>query len=363
MRRRPISPFSLSFLDIMFCGFGAVVLLVLILNTDTVKARNQTFADLRAEAVRLERERLNGEQDLVELRNSLQASERELVQAQGEAERVRRLLNELEVARAALDRETLARREHANRLKTDLRQLDEDQQRLGAELAAAREPGRQVHEIVGQGDRQYLTGLKLGGKRVLILLDASASMLDETIVNVIRRRNLEPTQRRGAPKWRRALATTEWLIANLPPDARFQLYRFNTQAEPVLKDSAGTWLTAADPRQVGAVLRSLEQLAPEDGTSLYKAFAAADRLQPKPDNILLITDGLPTQGKGTPWGSKVSGEKRLKHFTDALKQLPKGVPVNTILLPMEGDPYAAAAFWQLAQSSRGSFLTPARDWP
>ena len=47
MKRRPVSPFSLSFLDIMFCGFGAVVLLVLILNTDTVKARNQTFADLR----------------------------------------------------------------------------------------------------------------------------------------------------------------------------------------------------------------------------------------------------------------------------------------------------------------------------
>ena len=49
MQRRPVSPFSLSFLDIMFCGFGAVVLLVLILNTDTVKARNQTFADLRGE--------------------------------------------------------------------------------------------------------------------------------------------------------------------------------------------------------------------------------------------------------------------------------------------------------------------------
>ena len=47
MKRRPVSPFSLSFLDIMFCGFGAVVLLVLILNTDTVRARNAVFADLR----------------------------------------------------------------------------------------------------------------------------------------------------------------------------------------------------------------------------------------------------------------------------------------------------------------------------
>jgi len=36
MSRRKVSPFSLSFLDIMFCGFGAVVLLVLVLNHDTV---------------------------------------------------------------------------------------------------------------------------------------------------------------------------------------------------------------------------------------------------------------------------------------------------------------------------------------
>ena len=56
MKRRPVSPFSLSFLDIMFCGFGAVVLLVLILNTDTVRARNETFADLSAEVIRLEQE-------------------------------------------------------------------------------------------------------------------------------------------------------------------------------------------------------------------------------------------------------------------------------------------------------------------
>ena len=33
---------------------GAVVLLVLVLNHDTVKSREQTFTDLRAEAVRLE---------------------------------------------------------------------------------------------------------------------------------------------------------------------------------------------------------------------------------------------------------------------------------------------------------------------
>ena len=54
-KRRQVSPFSLSFLDIMFCGFGAVVLLVLVLDHDTVRARSKTFADLRSEIVGLER--------------------------------------------------------------------------------------------------------------------------------------------------------------------------------------------------------------------------------------------------------------------------------------------------------------------
>ena len=63
----------------MFCGFGAVVLLVLILNTDTVKARNQTFADLRGEVVKREQQALVGREQLVAARNSLEATDRELV--------------------------------------------------------------------------------------------------------------------------------------------------------------------------------------------------------------------------------------------------------------------------------------------
>jgi len=39
------------------------------------------------------------------------------------------------------------------------------------------------------------------------------------------------------------------------------------------------------------------------------------------------------------------------------------VPVNVIMFPMEGDPMAAAAFWNLARTSGGAFLSPSRDWP
>jgi hypothetical protein len=363
MSRRKVSPFSLSFLDIMFCGFGAVVLLVLVLNHDTVKTRKETFTDLRAEAVRLEKEVLIGERDLVQARNSLQATESEIVLMQGESKRVIDKSQEIELEIARMNRETLAYREHINQLSTDLKTLDEVQKRLGAEVAADRDAGEKVREFKGDGDRQYLTGLKMGGRRILILVDASASMLDETIINVIRRRNMDAASRINAPKWQRALTTTDWLVSNLPATSQFQLYSFNTRAQAAVAGSDGKWLQASSREDVDGAVSALHQIAPAGGTSLFHAFSVAESLKPQPDNILLITDGLPTQGRSKPRSTTVSADKRLDHFEQAIRVLNSKIPVNTILLPMEGDAWAAAAFWQLAINSKGSFMTPSRDWP
>ena len=363
MARRKVSPFSLSFLDIMFCGFGAVVLLVLVLNHDTVKSRNEVFTDLRAEAVRLEKEVLIGEQDLVEARNSLNATEAEIVLMQGQSERVIDTIQELEIEIARMSNDTLASREHVNQLTTDLQSLDKVQKRLGAAIEADRDAGEKVREFKGEGDRQYLTGLKMGGKRILILVDASASMLDETIINIIRRRNLNAASRISAPKWQRTLKTTEWLVANLPTSTEFQLYSFNTRAKAALSGSQGSWLNTSRSSDTDGVIQALYQVAPEGGTSLYHAFTAAKELSPQPDNIILVTDGLPTQGRAKPNSTTVSADKRLDHFVQAAKVLNGKIPVNTILLPMEGDAWAAAAFWSLAINSQGSFMTPSRDWP
>lgn len=363
MKRRSVSAFSLSFLDIMFCGFGAVVLLVLILNHDTVRARTETFSDLRSEVVRLEQEVIIGEKKRVTARNSLDATDSELVLAQGETERLIQNIRELEIEIARMAKETLASQAHVNKLSSDLKSLENEKQRLGSQVPEGSDQGKKVHRVLGDGDRQYLTGLKVGGKRILILVDASASMLDETIINVIRRRNMDKTQKRSAPKWKRTLATAEWLVSNLPSSASFQLYVFNTRARAVLADSNGKWLSASSSREVESALVALHKQVPEDGTSLYQAFAVAKQLSPRPDNILLVTDGLPTQGRGKPKRTTVSSDERLKHFETAVRGLPQGTPVNTILMPMEGDAWAAAAYWKLAIDTQGSFMTPARDWP
>ena len=363
MKRRPVSPFSLSFLDIMFCGFGAVVLLVLILNADTVKARNDTFTDLSADVIRLEKEVLVGEDDRVLARNSLAAVNNEQVATEGEAERIIETIRTLEIQIATLEKETLASRAHINELSSDLKNLDTEQKRQGARATAGQDQGDKVRSFKGEGDRQYLTGLKVGGKHILILVDASASMLDETIINVVRRRHMGAASKRNAAKWRRALATADWLVSNLPATARFQMVTFNTLAQPLVPGSDGKWLLTSNQQSIETAVTALHQTIPAGGTSLYKALAVAGKLSPRPDNILLITDGLPTQGRSKPGSTTVSAAQRLKHFEAAVRSLPAGIPVNTILLPMEGDAYAAAAFWKLAIDTRGSFLTPARDWP
>jgi hypothetical protein len=311
----------------------------------------------------MENEVIVGRENMVVAYNSLEASDKQIVLMQGEASRVLQSLLEMEEGLTDLERRTVASREHINQLKSDIKGLDKTTQVLSKQQQAEIAKGDKVHQFVGEGNRQYLTGLKLSGKRTLILLDVSASMLDETIVNIIRLRNMKDERKQASEKWTRAQGTAEWLISNLPAESQFQVYLFNTRARSSMAGKQGKWLDASQPDEVAAVVKGLREAIPAGGTSLIHAFEAASALQPKPDNILLITDGLPTQGLKKPSSTTVSSEQRLKLFDRAIKQLPATVPVNTILLPMEGDAYAAAAFWRLAVLTKGSFLTPARDWP
>ena len=362
-RQRTLSPFNLSFLDIMFCGFGAVVLLVMLLNGDMLGRRSKRVADLKGEVNRLEREVKAGEEHLVKLRNSMKQTGEEIEKASGRSIIVLDSLEKIRQELADMRAVTLASHDHVNKLQTDLKNLDLESRRLRAEKQAEQQQGRQVRKFVGQGDRQYLTGLRLGGKRVLILVDVSASMLDETIVNIILRRNLAEEVQRSSAKWQRALQTVDWLLANLPPESTVQLYSFHTTAAPVVADLKGKWIKATDTRNVNRMVAALRQKIPKGGTSLYTCFAAVRTMVTKPDNIVLITDGLPTMVKKKNTKTTASGKDRIKYFNEAIALLPPSIPVNTILFPLEGDPLAAASFWQLAIQSGGSFLTPAKDWP
>jgi hypothetical protein len=360
--RRRISSFNLSFLDIMFCGFGAVVLLVLIINTNTLNRRSERVADISTDVEQMEMEErlMNGH--IVRQQAEIGRLERSISTLQ---QTQTAFMNELEeVASSTIS--TAQRRSAEERiaaLQQELLRLENELQVVASQKQEAREAGRQVRAIVGAGNRQYLTGLRLDGARVLILVDSSASMLDRRVVDVVRRKILDEKSRRAAPKWRRAVATVEWLVANLPQTSAIQLHHFNTSVTRLTAGEASNWLPVTNFNDVDEVMAQLKMIAPLGGTNLEEPFLTARTLSPPPDNIVLITDGLPTQGTRGARSTTIDGRARVKLYRQAVKNLPAGTPVNTILFPIEGDPLAASLFWQLAVDSGGSFLTPTRDWP
>lgn len=348
-KRRNIA-FSLSFLDIMACGFGAVTLLFLILRHNATEIQTPDVR-LSAEVDLLQMDIRQAEAKKTQLLNSLEEITLELVEAQGLSDRVLTDLQETEKSIQADPNDLDRLRRQVEQLEDETAQMEEV------------EFGDKVREFLGDGNRQYLTGLKLGGERVLILVDGSASMLADTVVNAVRRRNMDDEQKKQSPKWQWTLRTVEWLVAQLPASSRFQIYVFNTEAQAALTGSEGEWLDAADSLAMEDAIAGLKQYSPGSGTSLTNGFGAIADFENRPDNVFLLTDGLPTQGKNPPRKYMVSGEQRRKHFLAAIKEFPRGVPLNTILFPMEGDPEAAALFWQTALNTNGAFIAPSRDWP
>ncbi len=354
--KRKFTTFSLSFLDIMSCGLGAVILIFLIIKHDITTQIEVEDNKRQAEVNLLAEEVQDGELHLVKIKNTLSLLDQDLVETSGLARRINDDIEAIDNMIVTLDEQSDD--QQITKIKEEIQSLLNEKKKLEAQAT-----GNSARLFTGESDRQYLTGLKLGGARILILLDVSASMLDSSIVNIIRRRNMSDETQKAAKKWQRAIRTVEWLVAKFPIESQFQLYLFNTEVNASIKGTHRKWLSVANEEQLNSSIENLRDVVPSGGTSLVKAFGEVSLLYPLPDNILLITDGLPTQGVHANTSNTVSGEEREELFVQAVNILPEGIPVNVMLWPMEGDPMAASSFWKLALYTSGSFISPSLDWP
>jgi len=369
--KREFNPISLSFLDVMSCGFGAVVLIFLILDHSISVNSQTTSPELSAEINLLNEEINDGEENLVRIRNTISDVDLQMVQAQGLARSIQEEIDSFLEELAQLENTTLAREDSVEQLKADIQSLEEELERLRA--ADSTFSGNFIRPYVGNGNRQYLTGLILGGSRILVLVDKSASMLDNTIVNILRRRNMSEEARLNSEKWVGVRTIVDWLTTQLPPPSQYQLYTFNDDVYPLVPGTLGQWLEVADEAQLSGAIETLGKTLPERGTNLDPVFEAVAAMSPPPANIYIITDGLPTMGsreggfftRRDSDGNRntVSGREREELFKNAIQKLPSGIPVNVIMAPLEGDPMAASLYWKLTVATGGSFLSPSRDWP
>lgn len=132
MARRRMNVFSLAFLDVMSCGFGAVILIFLIINHDIEDSVKVVNKDLLSEIRLLDYQVQNGERDLVELKERIDDllqrvddSDRKLVSTTLDLELTREDFNEL-------DATSLAQLESLNELKSDVDSREVELKRLKA---------------------------------------------------------------------------------------------------------------------------------------------------------------------------------------------------------------------------------------
>ena len=362
-KRRAIEVFSMSFLDCMSCGFGAVILFFMIINSQVTRQTDDQPEDLSGETTRLEYEILDQRKNLVLAKNSMEDLKDEKVTAEEQIAAIIALIEKLKKELKEFDDESLAKVKRVEKLQSDIENLEKERKRLLAMEQATKDEGAKVRRFTGDGDRQYLTGLKVGGEHILVLVDTSASMLDRKIINIIRRRNMADPVKLRSLKWRQAVATVDWLSAQFPEKSKFQIYTFNTEPKPVLKGSDGVWLEVGDGKQLDEAIRQLRRTIPENGTNLLGAYNVIKKMNPLPDNVILLVDGLPTMNSPTTNRGMITGRERFKLFLEAEQEVPKGVPINVLLFPMEGDYEATISFWVHAWATGGSFMSISKDWP
>jgi hypothetical protein len=350
-KRRELEVFSLSFLDCICCGFGAVLLIFLLTiakKTDVDKADVDAARDkLR----KVESQMTLNQQQLDKLAQILAAAQLEL-------ESINSKNTQDQVKMSDRKRELLLMLQQTGALKDALHALLGEKKAMPTEEKAAPVP------IPNVDRRQYLTGVKLQGEFVVFLVRASGSMLDDTIDTAAARLEDSDEKKREAPKWRRTIQALEWMLASLEPETRFQILLFSEETTPIIPTRGEEWFDTRDRKTMTDVITKLHAVVPKGGANLERAFTAIRFLPRLPDSIVLLTDGLPTRSDSVPVDGDVDEQTRIRFFEIATKQLPPRIPVSTILFPtLVGDPGAPGLYWELANATRGALVSPSKTWP
>lgn len=350
-KRKDIEIFSLSFLDCICCGFGAVLLLFVL----TASKKAEELDDLQSQIMEV----------IGEMENDIALKEQELKDL-----------------KLTLAHETKRRKDSGARLdetKKRHTELEDNFKLLLAQLAAIEEAlGKLIDDkenmptqeekapipIPNPDRRQYLTGFDILGNQVLFLVEASGGMTADTILEATDFADKPERERREAPKWKRVKLGLRWLIANLKEGSNYKIIFFNDELHPLEVGFGRDWFDPMDNNLTVDVLNAIDDITPEGGANLEKAFRVVNELPIEPDRLVLICDGLPTLADSfTPGGSQVMYDDRVQMFRVAQNALNLSLPVNTIMYPLMPDPGSAVHFWRLSNATDGSMITPSEGWP
>ena len=136
--------------------------------------------------------------NLVLLRNTLEKTDEDAAAAKARAIRVAAELKTAASSPPPTKTTRIARREHINKLMADIKSLEEGVKRLQGGALDKAPAGDRVKSFRGRGERASTSvRCSIKGKRILVLLDTSASMMDDDVVKVSELRNQPEAARRA----------------------------------------------------------------------------------------------------------------------------------------------------------------------
>lgn len=355
LSKRRENGFNLAFLDVMACGLGAVLLILIIVNfNDDTQIPSDEIEKLDQE--------LSANQAQTQIVNqsiSQQAAQmaQQQANANSDAQKVATLsIQQQDLNQAIADKKAV---------------ISELEDALAAMAPLKSDDPLSLPDVK---EERYLLGLVVEGKRIGILFDTSASMTDVAVIDIIKRKLSSDKQKQAGPKWQRALRVLKWMLARVPKGSEVSVVSYNNAAK-VLGPKAS--IQASVSNSMDTLLNDINSLVPQNGTNLNEALMTINQTMPDMTDLYIITDGLPSlinvasgfspkrNCNPLPKGqSTITGACRIDVMqrTLAVNKM-AGVRTNIVLLPLEGDPQAPALYWQWAHFTGGTFISPAGSWP
>lgn len=164
LKRRENEVFSMSFLDVICCGFGAIVLLLLITKKTLPVAIEVSELDLDAKFKQLQETLFQVRGDSTVLNRDLNAKHEQLSEYQQRIARLQSQLQKLELEHLALTKSQAGENQEQGKLKLALQSLTEEMQRL------QRQNAQQQNNIIG--------GIPVDSEYIIFIIDTSGSMFN-----------------------------------------------------------------------------------------------------------------------------------------------------------------------------------------
>ncbi|MGA0805482.1 MAG: hypothetical protein ACO3PV_03060 [Pseudohongiellaceae bacterium] len=252
MARRATESMSLSFLDIMCCGFGAIILLLVITRTSTIQPLEQSEVPAEGAVKELQEQLFAIRGETTVLNRELNAKHEQLSRYD---ERIARLRQELSEVRGRYD---------------ELNNLSAEDDTVRGELALARqslteEMRRLQAQLAEQVKTDSVGGIPVDSEYVIFIIDTSGSMFNYS--------------------WNRMLEVMEETLDVYPSLKGIQV--MNDEGDYMFSSTRGDWIPDTPARRK-AILDRLRTWNPFSNSSPVEGVVTAIRTYYQPDRKISL---------------------------------------------------------------------------